>query len=52
MSIHPDDLPPVWDRTTETSPLGLALAFVVLLIGVILLAMSPALVIAVWRWAL
>lgn len=50
---HPDDLPPIWSEEigAGSGPVNLALALLIAWITLILVAVSPALVIAVWRWA-
>ena len=48
----PMDLPPIWQEAATTSPTSIAFGILLVIASFILIAVSPALVIAVWRWAL
>jgi hypothetical protein len=48
----PLDLPPIWQEAASTSPVAVAAGILLVIASFILLMVSPALIIAVWRWAL
>lgn len=46
-----EDMPPMWETATE-SPVAITLALNIAIFAGVFLFSSPALVIAIWKWAL